>query len=348
MRIQVTTMGIIALNSMGFSAEMALKTDANLRVGAIQIESEEGIHSSTLALGGSLGIEGEPMEGLRFGTTFYTTQPLFGKDEESMFLSSTNDGYALVGEAFVEAKWGETTLKVGRQRIETPYADSDDVGMVPNTFEGYMLESKEIEDTTVVLASLSRWSGVDSDEPERFNNMEPSGEDVWVAGLLYKGIENLTLQAWHYRLDQNNLTYLETAYETDKFSLAGQYTNQEQGNRAFGFLGTLNWNDFTLTTAYNKAEGKVVNGFGGGPFFTSAEDHTIEIEEFDQEGGRWGVEYNQEQWRVAFSHAHFKVGEDDTDYMVSYAFQPNFTLDVIHSDMYRDGKMTRVFTNYTF
>jgi len=44
-----------------------------LRVGAVQIEDEGGVKSSTLALGGSLGVKTASIKGVSLGATFYTT-----------------------------------------------------------------------------------------------------------------------------------------------------------------------------------------------------------------------------------------------------------------------------------
>ena len=91
----------------------------------------------------------------------------------------------------------------------------------------------------------------------------------------------------------------------------------------------------------------VVNGFGGGPFFTSDEDHTI-ADVIDQEAMRYGVEYELSRLSVAFNHTDFDKGEDETDYLASFAVNENHSLDLIYSDMYDDGDMLRFFANYSF
>ncbi|RUM76767.1 MAG: hypothetical protein DSZ11_00100 [Sulfurovum sp.] len=319
-----------------------------LRVGAVQIEDEGGVKSSTLALGGSLGVKTASIKGVSLGATLYTTNALFGKDNEGMFLDSDSDSYSIVGEAYIEAQLGKTTLKAGRQIVDTPYADSDDIGMVPDTFEGMTLLNQDIPDTTLMLASLDKWAGVDADVPEKFNELQSSSDAVIMASVIYEGIENTTLQAWHYRLDEANFNYFEVGYENEQFNLAMQYTDQDKGNRAFGLQAGVNMGDLTLITAYNKVHGTVTNGFGGGPFFTSAEDHTIEIEEPDQEGVLISAKYTIDKLTVGLNHADFVKCENDTDYIVSYAVNENHSLDLIYSDMYDDGTMVRFFANYNF
>ncbi|MBU1667674.1 OprD family porin [bacterium] len=323
------------------------KVTGQVRTGAVQTEDELGDTSNTLALGGHLGIKTNPLAGVSAGATFYTTNALFGQDEEAMFLSSDAKSYSIVGEVYIQADVGNTNIKVGRQIIDTPYADSDDIGMVPNTFEGLRLINQDIPDTTIVLASLDKWSGVDSEQAEKFNNLQTSGDAVLTAGAIYEGLENTTLQAWHYKLDNANFNYVEAGYETEQFSVALQYTDQDNSNRAYGVTAGVSLGDLALTTAYNRVNGEVSNGFGGGPFFTSSEDHTI-AEAVDQEALLIGVEYVVKDLTLGLTHVAFDKGEDETDYLLSYAFNDVITLDIIHSDMYADGQMSRVFANYNF
>jgi len=341
-------LGVVGLQADGIAEAFSkAKIEGQLRVGAVHIEDEAGDTTSTLALGGKLGIKTSPISGVRLAATFYTTNALFGEDEEGMFLDSNRDGYAIVGEAYLEAKLGETTLKAGRQIVDTPYADSDDIGMIPNTFEGITLVNQDIADTTVVLAALDKWAGVDAEVPEKFKNMQSSGDAVLTAGILYEGIESTTLQAWHYRLDEVNFNYFEAGYENEQFNLAAQYSDQDNGNSVVGLQAGVNMGNVTLTSAYNKVNGTVANGFGGGPFFTSAEDHTI-AEVVDQEALLVGAEYAIDNLSLALTHVTFDKGENETDYTASYAFNDKMSLDVIYSDMYADGTMTRVFAKHNF
>lgn len=323
------------------------KVSGELRAGAIETKDGLGNKASTFALGGNLGIQTNPIAGISTGVTFYTTNALFGQDEEAMFLSSESKSYSIVGEAYIQANLGNTNIKAGRQIVDTPYADSDDIGMIPNTFEGVRVINQDIPDTTIILASLDKWSGVDSDQAEKFSDLQASGDAVLTAGAIYEGLENTTLQAWHYKLDNANFNYAEAGYETEQFSVALQYTDQDNSNRAYGAGAGVNFGDLALSTAYNKVKGTVSNGFGGGPFFTSSEDHTV-AEALDQEAILMGAEYVINDVTLALTHVNFDQGEDETDYLLSYAVNDKLSLDVIYSDMYGDGKLSRVFANYNF
>ncbi|MCK4440865.1 MAG: OprD family outer membrane porin, partial [Sulfurovaceae bacterium] len=238
-------------------------------------------------------------------------------------------------------------IKAGRQLVDTPYANIDDIGMVPNTYEGYTLANTDLEDTTIVLAWLDKWAGVDTPVVDKFTDMQESKDAVLAGGVVYEGIENTNLQAWYYKLDNANFTYLEAGYEKDGLSIAGQYTDQDNGNSAYGLSLSGSLDGLTLNSAYNKVDGMVSNGFGGGPFFTSSEDHTI-AEAQDQEALLLGAEYAYDKFTMNVTNVNFDKGENETDYTLSYAFNDKMSFDLIYSDMYDDGKMTRFFANYNF
>jgi hypothetical protein len=243
---------------------------------------------------------------------------------------------------------GNTSLKAGRQVLETPYINSDDVGMIQNTFEGYRLQNRDIPDTLLSVGLIDRWAGIDSSKPEGFTKLQSSHDAVIMASIIYEGLDNTTLQAWQYKFDNADFNYFEAGYETDTFNIGIQYSNQDHGNNVFGLTSTLSQGAVAFTVAYNKVDGIVTNGFGGGPFFTSAEDHTIEIDELNQEGIMGRIEYVADRFSLALNHAHFEVGEDDTDYIASYVMSDEGSLDFIYSDLYGDGKLIRFFANYSF
>ena len=177
--------------------------------------------------------------------------------------------------------------------------------------------------------------------------MQSSSDAVLVGGIIYEGVKNTTLQAWNYKLDSLNFSYFEAEYKTEQFNIAWQYSNQDNSNSVFGLLAGVNFKDLAFTTAYNRVDGEVVNGFGGGPFFTSSEDHTI-AEVKEQEALLVGAEYIYDRLTIGINHVDFNRGENETDYILSYAFNDKMSFDLIYSDMYGDGKMTKAFAKYNF
>ncbi len=318
-----------------------------IRAGTIYIKDNAGKKTSTLSLGGKVGIKSKPINGLSVGTSLYTTNAIFGKDSEPMFLDSNGDSYSIVGEAYIKANLYNTEIKAGRQILESPFINSDDIGIIPNSIEGYNLLNRSIKDTTIILSLVNSWAGIDAPKPEEFTKIQNSGNAIILAGIIYKGINNTTLQAWQYKLEHKDWNYFEAKFENNNFSIAGQYSNQDNGNSVYGIDGAFNIDNLSIHTAYNRVSGIISNGFGGGPFFTSSEDHTIE-EILDGEAKLIGAEYNIGNFTLGVTNVYFNKCEDERDYLVSYAFNDNLTIDLIHSDMSRDGKMSRFFLNYSF
>lgn len=173
------------------------------------------------------------------------------------------DSYGYIGEAYLNYKRGNTNFKIGRQKLNTPLAAADDARLMPNLFEAAVLSNTDIEDTTLILGHITGMSVGD------FGNVYGAGsalsiqsgyglgfqlagsgefEDMGVVALgsgtdtdgvtagaiIYKGIENLSLQAWNYYAhDILNAIYLQADYgwtcimnDKVKMKASAQYINQ--------------------------------------------------------------------------------------------------------------------------
>ena len=120
------------------------------------------------------------------------------------------------------------------------------------------------------------------------------------------------------------------------------------GAKVYGYFGSVTLYHVTLVTAYNDVSGTVTNGFGGGPFFTSADDHTIDGTA-DQKAAAFNLEYGGvEGLTLGVWHTDFDIGEDDTDYYALYDVNDGLGLEFIHTDMYDDGHFVRLIVNYRF
>jgi len=327
------------------SAIEQISHEGDLRLGAIQTEDSSGKKNTTISFGGWVSLSTKPIYGVSAKASFFTTNALFGRDEEAMFLGSKAQSYSIVGESYLELKHKNSTLRAGRQIIDTPYADSDDIGMVPNSFEGYSLTNGDIKNTTVVLAWLDKWSGVDAPTPEKFSELLEN-KGVFTTGLIYSQDE-ITAEYWYYDLDDVMFHYLEADFSSDNFEFGLQYSDQDSDNSVYGIKVGANFDALSLGVAYNRVDGIVTNGFGGGPFFTSSEDHTI-ADVKDQKAVAYSLEYAFDRFSFGVAHTNFDKGEDETDYLASFEVNENHTLDLIYSDMYDDGSMFRFFANYRF
>lgn len=117
------------------------------------------------AIGGYLKYETADLMGLSLGAAFYTTNG-FGlggnkannSEVDPTLLGKDNDGYSILGEAYLQYKLGNTTFKGGRQKLNTPLAGADDARMLPNLFEGYVLSNTDIPHTTLIAAHINKFA----------------------------------------------------------------------------------------------------------------------------------------------------------------------------------------------
>lgn len=210
------------------------------------------IHRKANAVGGDLKFETADYNGLSFATAFYTTNGFLNdtpkedltKVDPSLF-GVDNKNESIVGEAYLQYKYSNTTFKGGRQKLNTPMAGVDDARMLPNLFEAYLLINTDIEDTTIiagqvtrfnqgtfgrvynaaagganaVLSATSGYSAVDSrGQVGEFVNagsyaVGKSTAGVSVISATYTGVENLKLQLWDYvAYDLMNIVYAQADY----------------------------------------------------------------------------------------------------------------------------------------
>ena len=340
----------------------------------------DGDDATDLALGGKLHVETNAWYGFSAGASFYTTHVIGDNDGAGVpFFDTNNESYDILGEAYIQAQFGNTILKAGRQEIDTPYADTDDIGMIPNTFEAYVLTNTDIADTTLVAAYVSKMAGVDAAVPEEFTNIGMD-DGITTFGIVYEGIENLALQGWYYDIADSAgdraFTYFDGTYGGDAsgigYELTAQYATQDAftGDAAgdagiFGVSASVGLESagVTIGAAYNSVDGTAAdNGFGGGPFVTSSEHLTLAEAGIDGEALIFSAEWDASvagldglTLAAGYLTLEDTVGTESTelDLTASYAFNDAFSVDVIYSDVEDDingdtFENTRLFVNYAF
>ena len=346
----------IVLSGTAIADEAKGGASGQVRLGYVNTDDNAN-NLDSLATGGKLGYKTNTYYGLNSGVTFYTSQPVGGVNNNNLFFDSNNRGYSILGEAYINADLGQTSIKFGRQEIETPFADSNDIGMIPNTFESLMIMNTSLPNMTLLASHLHRWAGVDVEpEPEKFIKLNGTN-GVNILGLFYTHSDKWNAQAWHYNAkNSTNISYLETTISPfENFALGLQYVDQNGGDtngKVWGLKVDYEIGGFTLSAAHNDVSaGQVINGyggFGGGPFFTSAEEDSIDGV-VDQEASALSVEYaGFNKLTLAASHYSFDKSEDELDLVANYIFSINLTADFIYSDLNSDGSVARIFFNYNF
>jgi len=125
------------------------------------------------------------------------------------------DDQSWVEELYLAYTAGKTTAKVGRQRLDTPLAFSENWNVVDNTFEAAVLLNNDLPDTTLVGAWVRKHNGVGllqtapATQIGRNTTMAYNGkfstfgtDGAYAAGAINKSIPNTTVQAWYYNVGQ--------------------------------------------------------------------------------------------------------------------------------------------------
>lgn len=200
-------------------------------------------------IGGFLKYETASLNGLSFGTAFYTTNGFLNDSPKNDYtkvdptlLGKDNESYSMLGEAYLQYKYGKTTFKAGRQKLDTPMMGADDARMLPSLFEAYVLTNTDLTDTTLMAAHVTKfaqgtfgrvydsassasnsllsetsgYSAYDSrNQVGEFRNMgsyalNKSTSGVSVLSVTHKINNNLKVQLWdYYAYDIMNTIYAQ-------------------------------------------------------------------------------------------------------------------------------------------
>jgi hypothetical protein len=123
-----------------------------------------------MGLGGSIAYKTATLYGLSAEATFYGSEAVAHMDKEDVayvktgkdtfsryeVITAGNWGLYSLAVANVDYKVSKTDIRLGRQMFESFLTKSNDTKMIPNTFEGAVLTSKDITATTLKLAYLTK------------------------------------------------------------------------------------------------------------------------------------------------------------------------------------------------
>ena len=202
-----------------------------------------------MGIGGSLIYKTAPIKGISATLAGYTTQNpgwyrpsrdfvgsvKSGKDTFSRHRVSTSGDYGMnvLGQAYLQYDTSKTTIKAGRFMYESVFSKSNDTKMIPNTFDGIALSSKELEKTTLSLAYLAKqklrdhtsshdvlaydgWVQNDDSAINKNLTVDRIGDDnkLIIASVTNKSIDNL----------KANVSYAHVPDVVSNLTLEGHYT----------------------------------------------------------------------------------------------------------------------------
>lgn len=276
------------------------------------------------AVGGELKFELGKYNGFGGGVAFVTSHDISGltgektKGEHNNELSSSSGYYTELSEAYISYNYQDLTFIAGRQVLETPLADSDDIRMIKNTFEAYVAKYN-YKDIEFMAGNIVAWQGVDADLDDPWNRVTKDG--TLFGGVAYQ--KTLELNAWYY--DFSNITtafYMDAGinYNINKdinLHATLQYLNESELNNSgyeaeiYGALVELVTYGIGFNVAYNKSNKKVgkqsYSGTGGGTIFTSMDTMIIDEITKDRDASAMvgGISYDIQDWKFLYAYGSF-------------------------------------------
>ena len=306
----------------GYKQEKAGETDtyATALGGMLKYElaNFNGFHAA-VAITGSQDI------GFATGDTFTSKQ----NDE----LSSPRGSYIALSEAYINYAMNGFNIRLGRQMIDTPLADTDDIRMVANTFEAYML-TYELNKLLFTFGNIQSWQGSDAglgyiDGVKKSTNwIDTQSVDTTLVGISYD--EVLKFEAWYYDIQEQKhaigASYLEIGYhkfrEDISIHASVQYLHESEkkdsGVEADIYGGVVEFivQGAGLNIAYNKSKKHIgkrsFSGIGGGSLYTSMDTMILDEIAQDREASALvvGLEYDTKNWKFIYAYGDFEGKAD--------------------------------------
>jgi hypothetical protein len=288
------------LNGANFdSVFQAGKFSGQIRTAYINQDNALDPDTYGTSIGGQLKYESGTWNDIKLGAAAYISQKIPFATGDTVkanndFFGNNAKSFAYLGEAYIDYSANDFSFRVGRQQIDTPFAQTDDIRMLPNTFEALVLTYSGFDQTTLVGGYVKRFVGYDSgNDISKFKKLDGvDGNGAAVFGVLNESVENLALQGWYYGIDNvATILYTDAAYtipvdESMQIELVAQFgrfseeKNSGIDGNVYGIGAHFNVGMLTLGATYNtvsNSDGKtVVNGFGGGPYYTSMQEMTID------------------------------------------------------------------------
>lgn len=307
------------------------KISGNLRsIYAGYSKKEQGANDVyATAAGGHLKYETAELNGFNGGAAFATTHDVGfatgGRGvKQNDELSSSKGSYTMLSEAYINYTYDDFNFRAGRQLIDTPLADSDDIRMIFNTFEAF-IATYETSHFNFIAGKLQKWQGYDAGLDDGW--VKAGEEGTYFGGAVYSN-DMMEANAWYYNITKfTNAAYFDATLSheiNDDFSIltAAQYLKQNEIDNSatkasiYGFLAEASAYGVTLSAAYNKSEkesGKgSFSGFGGGTLFTNMDTMILDeiTNDRDARAVVGGISYEMDDLTLSYAYGDFKGKAD--------------------------------------
>ena len=283
-----------------------------------------------VAIGGMLKYELASLHGFNAAVSFTTSEDIgFATGDANSHnneLSSSSGSYTELTESYINYAHEGLNIRLGRQTLDTPLADSDDIRMIQNTFKAYLL-SYQLSDFEIIAINVQNWQGVDADLDNSWIDIGSDG--TMIAAITYSDL--FDFRAWYYDVplvgEETKAVYLDAGYSIDinkdmNVHVNGQFLSEKEVDGSgisatiYGIHGEVIVNNLGFNIAYNhskKLDGKKsFSGIGGGSMFTSMDTLIIDDIAEDREVNAivGGLMYTYKDFSLLYAYGDFKGTEN--------------------------------------
>jgi len=340
------------------------------------------------AIGGIIKYELAEYRGFNAATAVYTAYktPFVSGDGVKFNdeITSSQGNHTDMSEAYLNYRYDDLNIRIGRQVLDTPLADADDIRMIKNTFEAYTIKY-ENDGLNMMLGFINNWHGTDAGLDDGW--VDAGDKGTHFAGIAYS--EGLEFDAWYYNFSSslipsenigNNSAYVDIGVEyhvNDEILLhmMAQYLYQSEIDNSgieasiIGALVEVVVSNIGFNLAINqsyKHKGKSsFTGIGGGALFTNLDTMGLDVISVDRDSRAIvaGVSYEYKNFGCTYAYGDFSGDEDsigDNEHIIeqdigaSYNLNDEFVVGLIYS-LYNDKENSaqdwnrgQVILNYNF
>jgi len=308
------------------------KTSAQVRMQSAGYKQKAvgNSNSYATAIGGILRYELADLNGFNAGIAFYTAHDIgfvTGTDlKHNNELSSSKGDYSELGEAYLNYKYNNLNIRLGRQSLDTPLADSDDIRIIQNSFEAY-IASYTYNNIELLFGNIQSWQGYDAGLDDGWSKTGENGTNL--VGLSYKNA--LELQVWYYNITKGlNALYLEAGIEYNlsediilhtmmQYLYESEVESSGYGANIYGAAIELTLYGLGVNFAFDTSQKQVMkqsfSGTGGGAMFTSMDTTIIDDIAVDRDvlAIVGGLVYSVEDINFIYAYGDFNGGRDSAD-----------------------------------
>jgi len=323
------------------------------------------------ALGGILKYELAEYKGFSAGVALYASKDInfiTGSGvKQNNELSSSDGSYADLAEAYLNYSYKDLSIRLGRQTLDTPLADGDDIRMIQNSFNAYTL-SYTYEGIEFMAGRIVSWEGVDAGLDDEWVRVASKTNGTNFAGVSYA--DGLEFGLWYYNMTQQaNAVYAEFGghYNLNKdmeVHAMAQYLHESEldksgvGANIYGALLEFSAYGAGFSLAYDKANKKTglesFSGLGGGSMFTSMDTMIIDNIAVDRDARAvvGAVTYDYDAFSFLYAYGDFDGDADSSGTKAHIAEQDisleyNFSEALLISTTYSisEDKLSNTYTS---